>query len=485
MTPTPTIRQGLTFDDVLIEPGYSETLPHQVQTGTQLTRELRLNIPFLSAAMDTVTESKTAICMAREGGIGVIHKNLSPERQASEVMKVKKYESRIVIDPVTVRSSDTIGAALALMRAHGISGLPVTKGGQLVGIVTNRDIRYEENLDRSISTIMTQDVYTAPRDTTKEQAKAIMQEKRIEKLPVVTSDGTLVGLMTIKDIDKAHRYPNAAKDSNEQLLCAAAVGVGRDTQERLEALIGAGVDAIVVDTAHGHSRGVISTVRDIKLAHPDLQVIAGNVATAAAVEALIEAGADGIKVGIGPGSICTTRVIAGIGIPQLTAVMDAAQAASKAGVPIIADGGIKFSGDVVKALAAGASTVMIGSLFAGTDESPGDRIYYQGRAYKVCRGMGSLGAMKQGSKDRYFQEDTDENKLVPEGIEGRVPYRGSLSSLLFQMVGGLRSGCGYVGAKNLEELRNKVRFIQITSAGLKESHPHDVIITEEAPNYNE
>jgi len=468
-----------------MEPGYSETLPHQVETSTRLTRELHLKIPFVSAAMDTVTESRTAICMAREGGIGVIHKNLTPERQASEVMKVKKFESRIVIDPVTVQPSDSIGGALQLMRAHGISGLPVSEGGRLVGIVTNRDIRYQENLDRPVSSIMTREVHTAPRNTTKEQAKAIMHERKIEKLPVVETDGRLLGLMTIKDIDKAHRFPNAAKDNNEQLLCAAAVGVGKDTDMRLEALMGAGVDAIIVDTAHGHSRGVIDTVRRIKQNHKDLQVIAGNVATEAAVLALIEAGADGVKVGIGPGSICTTRVIAGIGVPQLTAVMDAARAAAKSGVPIIADGGIKYSGDVVKALAAGASSVMIGSLFAGTDESPGDRIHYQGRSYKVCRGMGSLGAMKLGSKDRYFQEDADENKLVPEGIEGRVPYRGSLSSLLFQMVGGLRSGCGYVGAANLQELREKVRFIQITSAGLKESHPHDVIITEEAPNYSE
>lgn len=478
------IRQGLTFDDVLIQPGYSETLPHMVDTSTHLTRELRLNIPFLSAAMDTVTESRAAICMAREGGIGVIHKNLTPEQQASEVLKVKKFEGRIVVDPVTIPPTARVGDALTQMRSRGISGLPVAEAGKLVGILTNRDIRYESNLDLPVSEIMTRDVHTAPRGTTKEQAKAIMHAHRIEKLPVIDGDGTLVGLMTIKDIDKAYRYPNAAKDQNEQLLCAAAVGVGRDTLERVEALMGAGVDAVIVDTAHGHSKGVIETVKLLKATHKELQVIAGNVATAAAVRALMEVGADAIKVGIGPGSICTTRVIAGIGVPQFTAVMDCAAEAAKKGIPIIADGGIKYSGDVVKALAAGASTVMIGSLFAGTDESPGERIYYQGRAYKVCRGMGSLGAMKRGSSDRYFQEDAEADKLVPEGIEGRVPYRGSLSSLLFQMVGGLRSGCGYVGAATLTELQEKVEFIQITSAGLKESHPHDVIITEEAPNYS-
>ncbi len=483
MTPTIRIRQGLTFDDVLIEPGYSEVLPHQIQTHTQFTRELRLNIPFVSAAMDTVTEARTAICMAREGGLGVIHKNLSPERQASEVLKVKKFESRVVVDPITVYPGDTVGAALQVMKERGVSGFPVVENGQLVGIVTNRDIRFEKNLEQPVASIMTKDVHTAPPETTVEEAKSIMQAHRIEKLPVVRGGGELVGLMTIKDIDKSVRYPNAAKDNNEQLLCAAAVGVGKDSAERVEALVGAGVDAIIVDTAHGHTRGVLSTVRMIKDTYPDLQVVGGNVATAAATQALIDAGADAVKVGIGPGSICTTRVIAGIGVPQLTAVLECAAVGDKHGVPIIADGGIKFSGDVVKALAAGARTVMIGSLFAGTDESPGDLIYYQGRADNVCRGMGSLAAMKEGSKDRYFQEDADDAKLVPEGIEGRVPYRGSLSSMLFQLVGGLRSGCGYVGAEDLTALREKVQFIQITAAGLKESHPHDVIITEEAPNY--
>ena len=483
MTSTPHIRKGLTFDDVLLQPGFSEVLPHQVDTRTWLTSTIQLNIPLVSAAMDTVTEAATAISMAREGGIGVIHKNLSPTDQAREVEKVKKSESRVVLNPITVHAAMRLGDAKQLMKTHNISGLPVVDGDRLVGIVTNRDIRYEERLDQPVSSVMTSEVATAPPGTTLDEAKAIMQVKRVEKLPVV--DGNrLVGLMTIKDIDKNIRFPNAAKDANEQLRCAAAVGVGADKEERIAALVGAGVDAIVVDTAHGHSKGVLDVVRWIKGAYPDLQLMAGNVATAEATEALIQAGADAVKVGIGPGSICTTRMVAGVGVPQLTAVMDCAEVARKHGVSIIADGGIKYSGDIVKALAAGAQIVMIGSLFAGTDESPGDRIFYQGRSYKICRGMGSLGAMKRGSKDRYFQEDADENKLVPEGIEGRVPYRGPLASVVFQMIGGLRSGCGYVGGETIEALQQKARFVQITSSGLRESHPHDVIITEEAPNYS-
>jgi IMP dehydrogenase len=484
MTSTHPIRKGLTFDDVLLQPGFSEVLPHQVDTRTWLTASIQLNIPLISAAMDTVTEAATAISMAREGGIGVIHKNFSPTEQAREVEKVKKSESRVVLNPITVHADMRLGDAKQLMKTHNISGLPVVDGDRLVGIVTNRDIRYEERLDQPVQSVMTSEVATAPPGTTLDEAKAIMQAKRVEKLPVVSKDGKLVGLMTIKDIDKNIRFPNAAKDDNEQLRCAAAVGVGADKEERISALIGAGVDAIVLDTAHGHSKGVLDAVRWIKGAYPDLQLMAGNVATADATEALIQAGADAIKVGIGPGSICTTRMIAGVGVPQLTAVLDCSEVARKHGVPIIADGGIKYSGDIVKALAAGAQVVMIGSLFAGTDESPGDRIFYQGRSYKICRGMGSLGAMKRGSKDRYFQEGTDENKLVPEGIEGRVPYRGPLSSMVFQLVGGLRSGCGYVGGETLEALQEKARFIQITASGLRESHPHDVIITEEAPNYS-
>jgi len=483
MTSPTNIRKALTFDDVLIAPGYSEVLPHQVQIHTRLTRRIHLNIPLLSAAMDTVTEAATAVMMAREGGIGVIHKNLSPEQQAAEVLKVKKSESRIVLNPITVQPNMLLADAKQLMRQYNVSGLPVVENEQLVGIITNRDLRYEENLSQSVADIMTRELITAEPGTTLEQAKSQMQKRRVEKLPVTTPDGKLVGLMTIKDIDKKARFPHAAKDDNEQLLCAAAIGVGRDREERLDALIGAGVDAIIVDTAHGHSKGVLDTVKAIKADHPDLQVIAGNVATAEATEALIQAGADAVKVGIGPGSICTTRMIAGVGVPQLTAVMECSAVGRRHDVPIIADGGIKYSGDVVKALASGAETVMIGSLFAGTDESPGEQIFYQGRSYKICRGMGSLGAMKQGSKDRYFQEDTDADKLVPEGIEGRVPYRGPLSNVIFQLLGGLRSGCGYVGAEDLIALREKVQFIQITSAGLRESHPHDVIITEEAPNY--
>jgi IMP dehydrogenase len=483
MTSATNIRKALTFDDVLIAPGYSEVLPHQVQIHTRLTRRIHLNIPLLSAAMDTVTEAATAVMMAREGGIGVIHKNFSPERQAAEVLKVKKSESRIVLNPITVQPNMLLADAKQLMRQYNVSGLPVVDNEQLVGIITNRDLRYEENLSQSVADVMTRELITAEPGTTLEQAKRQMQKRRVEKLPVTTPDGKLVGLMTIKDIDKKARFPHAAKDDNEQLLCAAAIGVGKDREERLEALIGAGVDAIIVDTAHGHSKGVLDTVRSIKDQHPDLQVIAGNVATAEATEALIKAGADAVKVGIGPGSICTTRMIAGVGVPQLTAVMECSAVGRRHDVPIIADGGIKYSGDVVKALASGAETVMIGSLFAGTDESPGEQIFYHGRSYKICRGMGSLGAMKQGSKDRYFQEDTDADKLVPEGIEGRVPYRGPLSNVIFQLLGGLRSGCGYVGAEDLQALREKVQFIQITSAGLRESHPHDVIITEEAPNY--
>jgi IMP dehydrogenase len=478
------IALALTYDDVLLQPGYSEVLPHEVRLATRLTPRLSLNIPLLSAAMDTVTASDAAVAIAREGGIGVIHKNLDPAAQAAEVGKVKKSETRIVVNPITVEPQHSIGHARQLMRSHDISGLPVTSGGRLVGIVTNRDLRYEENLDLRVEEVMTQKVVTTPPGTTLAQARALMQQHRIEKLPVVDGAGRLAGLMTIKDIEKKQRYPLAATDDNARLLCAAAVGVGADAADRVAALVAAEVDVIVVDTAHGHSKGVLDAVRALRADYPELNLIAGNVATAEATLALIDAGADAIKVGIGPGSICTTRVVAGVGVPQFSAVARCAEAAARRGIPVIADGGIKYSGDVVKALAAGAETVMVGGLFAGTDESPGDLILYQGRSYKVCRGMGSIGAMKQGSKDRYFQEGAEESKLVPEGIEGRVPYRGPLAGVIYQLLGGVRSGMGYVGAADLAELRAKARFVRITSAGLRESHVHDVIVTEEAPNYH-
>ncbi|MDI3317644.1 MAG: IMP dehydrogenase [Bacillota bacterium] len=475
---------ALTFDDVLLVPQESHVLPRQADTRTRLTRELHLNIPLISAAMDTVTESRLAIAIAREGGIGVIHKNMPAERQAAEVDKVKRSEFGVITDPFFLSPDHLVEDAVTLMERYHISGVPVVEegSGRLVGILTNRDIRFETNYRRPIREVMTSEgLVTAPVGTTLEEAKEILAAHRIEKLPLVDADFHLRGLITIKDIEKARRYPSAAKDAKGRLLVAAAVGTGAGDVERAEALVRAGADALVVDSAHGHSEGVIRFTRQLKQHFPDVQVIAGNVATAEGARALIEAGADAVKVGIGPGSICTTRVVAGVGVPQLTAILECAAEASRYDVPVIADGGIKYSGDIVKAIAAGAHTVMIGSLFAGTEESPGETEIYQGRAYKVYRGMGSLGAMRQGSSDRYFQEGN--GKLVPEGVEGRVPYRGSLSDMVYQLVGGLRSGMGYVGAPDIETLRTRTRFIRITNAGLRESHPHDVQITKEPPNY--
>lgn len=479
------IPEYLTFDDVLLVPGYSEVLPKDVDVSTQLTRGIRLNIPLVSAAMDTVTEARTAIALAQEGGIGIIHRNLSIADQALEVDKVKKSESGMILNPITVHPDQKIYEALELMKRYRISGVPVTKDGKLVGILTNRDLRFEKRLDEKISTVMTKDnLITAPVGITLEESKEILHKNRIEKLLVVDEHNNLKGLITIKDIEKMRKYPNSCKDPLGRLRVGAAIGPGKDREARVEALIKAGVDVLVVDTAHGHSKDVIETVLDIKENYPDIQVIAGNVATQEGVLALIKAGADGVKVGVGPGSICTTRIIAGVGVPQLSAIMEAAEVSKKYEVPIIADGGIKFSGDITKAIAAGASSVMIGNLFAGTDETPGEIVLYQGRSYKVYRGMGSIEAMKEGSKDRYFQEGVEsESKLVPEGIEGRVPYRGALSFCVQQLVGGLKAGMGYVGARNISELQEKARFIRITSSGLKESHVHDVIITKEAPNY--
>jgi IMP dehydrogenase len=476
------LRECLTFDDVLLAPAYSEILPKDVDTRSRLTKSIELNVPLVSAAMDSVTEARAAITMAREGGIGILHKNLDPEAQALEVQKVKRAESGMVAAPVTARPNQSLREALDLMQHHTISGVPVTEGHTLVGILTARDIRFEKNLDQPISALMTKELVTVPPGTSNDHAKQLLHKHRIEKLLVV-DQGKLVGLITIKDILQADRHPEAIKDGKGRLRVGAAVGPGPDRERRTEALVAAGVDVIVVDTAHGHSKGVLDAVRATKKAYPHVEIIAGNVATPEGTEALIEAGADAVKVGIGPGSICTTRVVAGIGVPQITAVSDCARVADRYGVPIVADGGVKFSGDVTKAIAAGASCVMIGSLFAGTDESPGELVLYQGRSYKVYRGMGSLGAMRKGSKDRYAQGGTADEKLVPEGIEGRVPHRGSLASILYQLVGGLRSGMGYTGCRTIQELRTKAKFVRITSQGLKESHVHDVIITEEAPNY--
>ena len=478
-----TIREALTFDDVLLAPAASDVLPSEVDIRSRLTTDLSLNIPLLSAAMDSVTESATAITMAREGGVGVIHKNMPPEAQATEVLKVKKSESGLILDPITVSASQPLAEAVALMRRHDISGLPVVEGKKPVGILTHRDIRFVEDLNQKVGSLMTTDLIMAPEGISHEDAKRLMHENRIEKLIVVDDQNNLRGLVTIKDIEKREQHPNAAKDAHERLLVAAAVGVGADRDARAEALVDAGVDVLVVDTAHGHSSRVIEAVRVLRKRYSSTQIVAGNVATAAACEALIEAGANAVKVGIGPGSICTTRVIAGVGVPQLTAILECAKVSARTGVPIIADGGIKYSGDIVKALAAGAHTVMIGSLFAGTDEAPGEQVLYQGRAYKMYRGMGSLGAMREGSSDRYFQEDGGSDKFVPEGIEGRVPYRGSLSDNIYQMVGGIRSGMGYLGCPDIEALRTKPEFVRITASGLRESHVHDVIVTQEAPNY--
>lgn len=477
---------GLTFDDVLLKPAYSEVLPSQVQLHTRLTRRLKLNIPIVTAAMDTVTESRTAISMAREGGIGIIHKNMSIENQALEVIKVKKSESGMIVDPVTISPEKTIRDALAIMDRYRISGVPVTVRGKLVGILTHRDLRFESKLSRKVKELMTStNLVTVTENVSLEEAKVILHKHRIEKLLVVDKKNNLIGLITTKDIEKARQYPSAAKDANGRLLVGAAVGTGADSRERVRALVKAGVDVVVVDTAHGNSRGVIEAVRQIKEEFPDTEVIAGNIATPDAAERLILAGADGIKVGIGPGSICTTRIVAGVGVPQITAIGDCAAICQQYGVPLIADGGIKYSGDVVKAFVAGADCVMIGSLLAGTDEAPGDVIIYQGRSYKVYRGMGSLAAMKEGSSDRYFQGHVkEEAKLVPEGIEGRVPHRGSLSDIIYQLVGGVRSGMGYAGCATIEQLKQDGRFVQITAAGLRESHVHDVIVTKEAPNYH-
>ena len=477
---------ALTFDDVLLLPAASKVLPNEVDVRTRLSRNIEMNIPLLSAAMDTVTEANTAISMAREGGIGIIHRNMSVERQATEVDKVKKSESGMIVDPVTMHPDQKISEVLEVMERYRISGVPIVKDGRkLVGIVTNRDLRFETKLDQKVSNVMTKkNLITASEGITLEESKVLLHKNRIEKLLVVNDKGELLGLITIKDIMKIKKYPYACKDKLGRLRVGAAVGVGPDRDHRVEALVKAGVDVIVVDSAHGHAEAVVDSVPAIKRQFPDIELIAGNVATAEGTRSLIEAGADAVKVGVGPGSICTTRVVAGVGVPQISAVMECAKVARESQVPIIADGGIKYSGDVVKALAAGADSVMIGSIFAGTDESPGETVLYQGRSYKVYRGMGSLGAMKEGSGDRYFQGDVvDEVKLVPEGIEGRVPYKGPLSSSVFQLIGGLRAGMGYVGCATLEQLRKEAKFIRITSAGLKESHVHDVIITKEAPNY--
>jgi IMP dehydrogenase len=477
-----TLSECLTFDDVLLVPAYSEVLPKDVDVKTRLTKRIELFIPLVSAAMDSVTEARTAIAMAREGGLGILHKNLPLEDQAREVEKVKRAESGMVISPVTVRPTQALRDVLALMREHGISGVPVTEGDRPVGILTARDIRFERNLDQPVSALMTRKLVTVAPGVSNDHAKQLLHQHRIEKLLVV-EDGRLVGLITIKDILQADRNPLAVKDDKGRLRVGAAIGPGPDRKERVAALVAAGVDVLVVDTAHGHSKGVIDAVLATKKEHAGVEVIAGNVATAQATEALIDAGADGVKVGIGPGSICTTRVVAGVGVPQISAVADCARVGDRRGVPVIADGGVKYSGEVTKAIAAGASAVMIGSLFAGTDEAPGELVLFQGRSYKQYRGMGSLGAMKKGSKDRYGQGGTADEKLVPEGIEGRVPHRGSLASIVHQLIGGLRSGMGYTGCRTIHELRTKARFVRITSAGLRESHVHDVMIMEEAPNY--
>jgi IMP dehydrogenase len=480
------VEQGLTFDDLLLLPAKSALVPSKVSTETRLTRDIYLNIPIVSAAMDTVTESKSAISMAQEGGIGIIHKNMPPMEQAQQVDKVKRSESGMITDPISLKPGDTVQDALDLMEQYRISGFPVVEGKTLVGILTNRDLRFETRFDQPVEDVMTKGrdkLVTVAEGITLEEAKHILHKHRIEKLLRVNDDYELTGLITIKDIEKARKYPKASKDSAGRLLAGAAVGIGNDAIERAEELIGVGVDVIVVDTAHGHSTNVIKAIKEIRKKFPDLQLVGGNIATAAATEELIEAGVDAVKVGIGPGSICTTRIISGIGVPQMTAIFNCAAVADKYGIPVIADGGVKHSGDLVKAIAGGASCVMLGSMLAGMDESPGEMILFQGRRYKQYRGMGSIGAMKDGSKDRYFQENTIDMKLVPEGIEGRVSYKGALAETIYQMVGGLRSGMGYTGSANIEELRHKSKFVKISNAGLKESHVHDVYITEEAPNY--
>ena len=476
-------KQGLTFDDVLLIPAHSDVLPRDVDVRTHLTQNVTLNIPVMSAGMDTVTEAEMAIAMAREGGIGVIHKNMSIDEQAREVKLVKRSEHGIIVDPIYLAPDNTLSDADELMNKYHISGVPITENGKLVGIITNRDMRFETDLSRPISDIMTsKGLITAPEHTTMEEAKRILQAHRIEKLPLVDDNGHLKGLITIRDIEKMRKFPNSNKDSDGRLKVAAAIGVTSDVEDRVEALLDAKADVLVIDTAHGHSEGVLQTIRRLRKAFPHLELIAGNVATYDANKALIEAGVSAVKVGIGPGSICTTRVIAGIGVPQITAIYDCAKAAEGTGIPIIADGGIQYSGDIAKALGAGASCVMLGNLLAGTEEAPGEMIIYQGKNYKSYRGMGSLGAMQAGSKDRYFQQNA--KKLVPEGIEGRIPYKGHVSDVLFQLIGGLRASMGYCGAKDIKAMNEDTQFIQITGAGLRESHPHDVSITKEAPNYS-
>ena len=480
-----TFREALTFDDVLLVPGYSEVIPKDIQTTTRLTSTINLQIPFMSAAMDTVTEADMAIAVAREGGVGVIHKNMDPKRQASEVERVKRSESGMITKPITLEPERSVGEALELMSHYRISGVPITKGQKLVGILTNRDLRFVKNMSMKVHELMTSDnLVTVSEGTTLEESAQILHKHRIEKLLVVNGDGELRGLITVKDIQKKLDYPHASKDEVGRLRVAAAVGVGPDTPLRVDLLVDAGVDLLVVDTAHGHSRNVLDMVRVIKQKYPDIQILAGNIATAAAATALMDAGADAVKVGIGPGSICTTRVVAGVGVPQVTAIMDVASVARPRGIPLVADGGIRYSGDVAKAIAVGADVVMAGSLLAGTDESPGEKILFEGRVYKSYRGMGSLGAMQQGSKDRYFQgEVTDADKLVPEGIEGRVPYKGKAKHVLYQMVGGLRSGMGYCGCQTIPIFQEQAELVRSTGAGMRESHPHDIQITKESPNY--
>jgi IMP dehydrogenase len=478
------VMEGLTFDDVLLLPSKSDVLPKEVDLRTRLTRKLNLNIPVVSAAMDTVTESRLAIAVAREGGLGFIHKNLSIGQQAAEVDKVKRSESGMISDPLSLGPEQTLQDALNLMHQYHISGIPIVEGKKLVGILTNRDIRFVTDLKQKIKDVMTREnLITATIGTTLEEAEKILQKHRIEKLPILDGSGNIKGLITVKDIQKRKAFPSAAKDEKGRLLVGAAVGTTKDTLERIEALVAVDVDVVCVDTAHGHSENVLTMIRKIKKAHPGLELVGGNVATRAGAEALIDAGADAVKVGIGPGSICTTRVVAGVGVPQLTAVMECKAVCARRGVPLISDGGIRYSGDIAKALAAGADTIMIGSLLAGVEESPGEMVFLEGRSYKVYRGMGSIGAMADGSADRYFQNDQDVSKFVPEGIEGRVSYKGKLSDVVFQLVGGVRQAMGYCGTRTVPDMHEHVRFVKITEAGIKESHPHDVTITKEAPNY--
>lgn len=479
------IAEGLTFDDLLLVPGHSNVIPRDIDTSTQLTQKIKLNVPLLSSAMDTVTESLTAVSMARNGGIGVIHKNMTPAAQAAQVENVKRNESGMIADPITIGPDKLLSEAMAMMKRYRISGVPVTEGGKLVGILTNRDLRFVKDTSQQVREMMTaENLVTVPEGTTLDDAAEILHKHRIEKLLVVNENGELRGLITVKDIQKRIDYPMSSKDDKGRLLCAAAIGVGANNMERAELLLNADVDLLVIDTAHGHSKNVIDMVAEVRASWPDAQIMAGNIATAEAARELIKAGADALKVGIGPGSICTTRIVAGVGVPQITALADVYEVAGPAGIPIVSDGGIKYSGDVVKAIAVGASTCMIGSMFAGTEESPGEKILYEGRVYKSYRGMGSIAAMEAGSKDRYFQDSvSNPEKLVPEGIEGRVPYKGMLKDILYQIVGGLRSGMGYCGCQTIPELQTNSKLVRITGAGLRESHPHDVHITKEAPNY--